>query len=45
MKKAVEKRTKYGKLWDISCEATLLALESDDYEMEFMLRDYINKKK
>ena len=45
MKKAVEKRTKYGKLWGMAREATLLALESDDNEMELILRDYINKKK
>ncbi|CAB5183793.1 unnamed protein product [Rhizophagus irregularis] len=45
MKKAIEKRKKYGKLWGMAREATLLALESNDNEMELILQDYINKKK
>lgn len=45
MKKAVDKRTKYGKIWGMARVATLLAMESDDHEMEIMLQDYINKKK
>ncbi|CAB4493386.1 unnamed protein product [Rhizophagus irregularis] len=44
MKKAIEKRKKYGKLWGMAREATLLALESNDNEMELILQDYINKK-
>ncbi|CAG8588062.1 14713_t:CDS:2 [Funneliformis mosseae] len=42
MKKSIDKRTRYGKLWGMTREATLLALDSDDHEMEHLLQDYIN---
>jgi hypothetical protein len=32
-------------LWEIACETTLLALESNDNEMEILLKEYINKRK
>ncbi|CAG8729818.1 1100_t:CDS:1, partial [Funneliformis caledonium] len=43
--KSIEKRTRYGKLWGIAREATLLALDSDDHKIEHLLQDYINRKK
>ncbi|CAG8771942.1 547_t:CDS:1, partial [Funneliformis caledonium] len=45
MKKSIEKRTRYGKLWGMAREATLLVLDSDDHEMKHLLQDYINRKK
>ncbi|CAB5360582.1 unnamed protein product [Rhizophagus irregularis] len=45
LKKAIDKKTKYGRLWGMAREATLLALESNDNEMEVLLKEYINKRK
>ncbi|CAG8732122.1 15733_t:CDS:2, partial [Funneliformis mosseae] len=45
MKKSINKRIRYGKLWGIAREATLFALDFDDHEMKYLLQDYINRKK
>ena len=37
VKRAIDKRTKYGKLWGMGREVTLLALEYDDHEIEYFL--------
>ena len=44
VKKALQKRNKYGKIWGLAREATLLAVDDDDSEIVDILQSYIQRK-
>lgn len=45
MKNIIHKRQQYGRIWELACEATLLAVENNDEEIVPILRKYISEKK
>ncbi|CAG8603705.1 17887_t:CDS:2, partial [Cetraspora pellucida] len=45
MKKTLQKRNQYGKIWGLARKATLLAVNTEDSEIIKILQSYIMKKK
>ena len=45
VKKALQKRNKYGKIWGLARETTLLAVDDNDSEIVDILQSYIQRKK
>lgn len=44
-KNTINKRNRYGRIWGLAQEATLLAVDSDDNEIIQILKSYIDRKK